>query len=113
MTNGNGLSRRRFISAVASTAAGSCLPLAGAAILAGESTPALGQYSHVSSSVEVPDEPISVINAGYRLLVDSKSGSIAALAHHLLKITVADPIAAVQRTAHRMISPSKMTPLEL
>ncbi len=79
MTDINGLSRRRFLSAVVSTAAGSCLPLASAAILVGESSPAMAQYSHVSSSKEVSGEPISVSNSGYRLLVDSKSGSIASL----------------------------------
>ena len=79
MTDTNELSRRQFLSAVASTAAGSCVPLAGAAILAGESAPALAQYSRVSSSKEVSGELISVTNSGYRLLVDSKYGSIASL----------------------------------
>ena len=72
------VSRRRFLSAVASTAASSCLPLTGAAILDGESTPALAQYSHVSASGEVPGTPpVFVNNSGYRLRIDSKSGSIA------------------------------------
>lgn len=48
------LSRRQFLSAVVSTAAVSRLPVTGAAILAGESTPALAQYTEVSASVEAP-----------------------------------------------------------
>jgi hypothetical protein len=79
MTDSNGLSRRRFLSAVVSTAATSCLPLTGAAILAGESIPAEVQYSHVSLSAELPEAPVSVTNSGYLLLIDSKSGSISSL----------------------------------
>ncbi len=79
MTESHGLSRRRFLSAVMSTAATSCLPLTGAAILAGESKPALAQYSRVSSSGEVPEAPIIVTNPGYLLLIDSKRGSITSL----------------------------------
>jgi hypothetical protein len=48
------LSRRQFLSAVVSTAAVSRLPVTGAAVLAGESTPALAQYTEVSASVEAP-----------------------------------------------------------
>lgn len=78
MTDSNGLSRRRFLSAVASTAAASCLPLTEAAILAGESMPALAQYSHVSASGEAQGvPPVLLSNSGYRLRIDSKSGSIA------------------------------------
>lgn len=80
MTDSKELSRRRFLSAVVSTAAGSCLPLTGAAILAGESTPADAQYTRVSESREAPGvPPVVVTNAGYRLLIDSKSGSIASI----------------------------------
>jgi len=39
------LKRRRFLSGVASTAATSCIPLSGAAILAGDSTPALAKQN--------------------------------------------------------------------
>ena len=80
MTDPNELSRRRFLSAFASTAAASCLPVTGAAILAGESKPALAQYGQVSASGELPGvAPVIVTNSGYRLLIDSKIGSIVSL----------------------------------
>lgn len=80
MTDTKKLSRRRFLSAVASAAAGSCLPLGGAAILASESTPALAQYSQVSASGEAPGtQPVIVSNPGCRLLIDSTNGSIASI----------------------------------
>lgn len=45
--------------------------------MAVNSTPALAQYGRVSASGETPDIPAVVLsNAGYRLLVDSRSGSI-------------------------------------
>ena len=63
------LSRRRFISGVASTAATSCLPLA-----------ALAQNTSVRESRESDSSrPIMVVNSGYRLLIDSVRGSVASL----------------------------------
>jgi hypothetical protein len=80
MTDAKDLSRRRFLSAVVSTAAGSCLPLAGAAILATESTPAEAQYSRASKTEEASGPPpLVVVNAGYRMVIDSARGSIASL----------------------------------
>ena len=79
MRDFEGLSRRRFISAVAYSAATSCLPLAGIAIVAGDSTPAVGAQdgrigvSHESESAP----PVVVTHPGYRLLIDSVKGTIA------------------------------------
>jgi hypothetical protein len=74
-----GFSRRRFLSGVASTAATTCLPLSGAAILAGDSTPALAaQNTSVGVSREaVSVPPVIIVNSGYRLLIDSVRGTIA------------------------------------
>ncbi len=62
------LSRRRFISAVASTAASSCLPLG-----------ALAQNTSIRESRVSATAPVIVVNPGYRLLIDSVRGSIASL----------------------------------
>jgi hypothetical protein len=79
MPGSKGLSRRRFLSGVASTAATSCLPLTGAAILTADATAALGgQNTNVRESREsVTPAPVIVANSGYRLLIDSVRGSIA------------------------------------
>ena len=79
MPDSKGFSRRRFLSDVASTAATSCLPLSGAAILAGDSSPALAaQNTSVSVSREaVSAPPVIIVNSGYRLLIDSVRGTIA------------------------------------
>ena len=73
------LSRRTFLSAIASTTATSCLPLTGAAILATESTETCAaQYTHVRASGEASTPPpVAVNNPGYRLLIDAENGSIA------------------------------------
>src|SRR5579871_4291356 len=63
------LSRRRFISGMASTAATSCLPL-----------DVLAQNTSVGQSRESASAaPVMVVNGGYRLLVDSVRGSIVSL----------------------------------
>jgi hypothetical protein len=74
-----GFSRRRFLSGVASTAATSCVPLSGAAILTGDPTPALAaQNTSISVSREaVSAPPVIIVNSGYRLLIDSEKGTIA------------------------------------
>lgn len=79
MPDCKGLSRRRFLSGVASTAATSCLPLSGAAILAGDTVAALAaQNSSISKSREAASAPpVIVVNPGYRLLIDSVRGTIA------------------------------------
>ena len=79
MLDSKGFSRRRFLSGVASTAATTCLPLSGAAILAGDSTPALAaQNTSVGVSREaVSVPPVIIVNSGYRLLIDSVRGTIA------------------------------------
>ncbi len=78
MPGSKGLSRRRFLSGVASTAATSCLPLSEAAILTGL-TPALSaQNTNVRESHEsVTPAPVIVVNSGYRLLIDTVRGTIA------------------------------------
>jgi hypothetical protein len=65
------LSRRKFLSAIASTTATSCLPLTGAAILAtGSTETCAAQYTHVRASGEsAAPPPVTVINPGYRLLI--------------------------------------------
>ena len=79
MPDSNRFSRRRFLSGVASTAATSCLPISGAAILAGDSSPALAaQNTSITVSREAPSaSPVIIVNSGYRLLIDSVRGSIA------------------------------------
>ena len=78
LPDSKGFSRRRFLSRVASTAATSCLPLGGTAILTGDSTPALAQNTSVSVSREAKSgPPVMVLNSGYRLLIDSARGTIA------------------------------------
>ncbi len=79
MPGSKGLSRRRFLSGVASTAATSCLPLAGAAILTADATAApAGQNTNVRESREsATSAPVIIVNSGYRLLIDSVRGSIA------------------------------------
>ncbi len=79
MPDSKGLSRRRFLSGVASTAATSCIPLSGAAILAGDATPALAKQNtsvRVSREAKTPP-PLVIVNSGYRLLIDSVRGTIA------------------------------------
>ena len=79
MPDSEGLSRRRFLSGVASTAATSCIPLSGAAILTGNSTPALAAQNtsvRVSREANTP-APLIIVNSGYRLLIDSVRGTIA------------------------------------
>src|SRR6266478_5961233 len=79
MPGSKGLSRRRFLSGVASTAATSCIPLSGAAILTGDSTPALAMQNtsvRVSREANTPT-PLIIVNSGYRLLIDSVRGTIA------------------------------------
>ncbi len=79
MPDSKGFSRRRFLSDAASTAVTSCLPLSGAAILAGDLAPALAaQNTSVSVSREaVSAPPVIIVHAGYRLLIDSVRGTIA------------------------------------
>ncbi len=79
MTDSKELSRRRFLSAAASTAAASCLPLGGGALLAEDSTLALaaGDGQIGASSLALSAPPAVIVNAGYRLLIDSEKGSIA------------------------------------
>jgi len=76
-----GFSRRRFLSAAASTAASSCLPLGGAAVVVAESMPAAAaQNTTVSVSREAASAPpVTVVNEGYRLLIDPARGTIASL----------------------------------
>src|SRR5215831_11371457 len=63
------LSRRRFISAVASTAASSCLPLS-----------AFAQNTSIRESREsASPPPVMVVNSGYCLMIDSVRGSILKL----------------------------------
>ncbi len=78
MSDSKKISRRKFLSTAASTAAASCLPVAGTAILAADPPVALAQYSHVSASqvAQLP-APVTIVNRGYRLLIDSEKGSIA------------------------------------
>ena len=78
MSDSKKLSRRTFLSAIASTTAGSCLPLTGAAILATESTETCAaQDTRVRTSGEAAaPAPVAVINPGYRLLIDPANGSI-------------------------------------
>src|SRR6202161_3718829 len=79
MSDSKELSRRTFLSAIASTTAASCLPLTGAAILAIESTEtAAAQYTRVRASGEAAaPPPVTVVHSGYRLLIDPEKGSIA------------------------------------
>jgi hypothetical protein len=79
MTEPRKLSRRTLLSVIASTTATSCLPLAGAAILATESAETCAaQYTQVRASGEAAaPPPVAIIHRGYRLLIDPKNGSIA------------------------------------
>ena len=77
MTDNKRISRRRFLSAAATTAATTCIPAAGAIILAGDAAKALAQYSHIDASREAPAAaPLVVEHSGYRLLIDSAKGAI-------------------------------------
>lgn len=71
------LSRRKFLSGAASTAAASCLPTAGAALIAIGSAEA--QYSKIGSSREMQSSPIAVTNPKYCLLIEPGTGGIASL----------------------------------
>lgn len=80
MTDSKKLSRRRFLSAVASTAATSYLPVIGAAILTGDPEPASAQAGHIGVSREsVSASPLIVTRPGFRLLINSQKGTIASL----------------------------------
>src|SRR5271165_2512225 len=75
------LSRRRFLSAAASTVATSCLPLSGAALLAASPAHALsapGGQTGPSHESATP-APVMVVNPGYRLLIDSVKGTIVSM----------------------------------
>lgn len=72
------ISRRKFLSAVASTAATTCIPPTGAMLLEGDATDAAAQYSHVGVSREASaPAPLIVENPAYRLLIDPAKGTIA------------------------------------
>lgn len=75
------LSRRSFLSAIASTTATSCLPFAGTTILATESTETCtAQYTRVRESREAPSvAPLVVSHPGYRFLINQQMGSLASL----------------------------------
>ena len=72
------LSRRGFLSAVASAAATSYLPLSEATMLAGDPAPALAaEDRHIRASREsTASPPMLVVNPGYRLMIDGATGSI-------------------------------------
>jgi len=74
------ISRRGFLSGVASTAATTCIPAAGVAALVGAATTASAQYTHVGASREVvTPAPIVVEGSGYRLMMDGTKGAIISL----------------------------------
>ena len=102
MPDSKGFSRRRFLSGVASTAATSCLPPSGAAILTCNSTPALAaQNTSVSVSREaVSAPPVIIVNSGYRLLIDSVRGTIASFQSRE-KIRIAVGTHITMRPPHR------------
>ncbi len=79
MQGSKGLSRWRFLSGVASTAATSWVPLGGAAILTGDLAPAFAaQNTNVRESRKsVTPAPAIIVNSGNRLLIDSVRGTIA------------------------------------
>ena len=79
MTEPRKLSRRTILSALASTTATSCIPLAGAGMLAaGAAETAEAQNTRIAASGEIAaPAPVAVIHSGYRLLIDAKTGSIA------------------------------------
>lgn len=78
MTENKKISRRRFLSAAATTAATTCIPATGAIILAGDAAHALAQYSRIDASHEATAAaPLIVEHSGYRLLIDSAKGTIA------------------------------------
>jgi hypothetical protein len=79
MTDSKGVSRRQFLSAVASTAATSCLPLAASTVLSVDATTAVAaQAGHIGTSREaVSAPPVIIIRPGYQLLIDSESGAIS------------------------------------
>jgi len=71
------ISRRGFLSGVASTAATTCIPAVSVAALVGNATPASAEYSRVGTSREAPvAAPIVVENPGYRLMIDPTKGTI-------------------------------------
>jgi hypothetical protein len=72
------ISRRKFLTAVGSAAATTCIPVTGAMVLAGNPAEASAQYSRISVSRESnAPAPVFVENAGYRLLIDAEMGTIA------------------------------------
>ena len=79
MTEPRKLSRRTLLSALASTTATSCLPLAGAGILAaGYAETSEAQNTRINASAEVAaPAPVAVIHPGYRLLIDAKNEMVA------------------------------------
>lgn len=77
MDDSQKISRRRFLSAAATTAATTCIPATGAIILAADAAEASAQYTHVDASREVAaPAPVVVENPGYRLMIDPVKGSI-------------------------------------
>lgn len=78
MDNSSKLSRRVFLSAVASAAAASRLSLTGATMLANDPAPALAaEDSHIRASREsTAPPPLVFVNPGYRLTIDPATGSI-------------------------------------
>jgi len=73
------LSRRKFLSAAASTVATSCLPLAGAGLLTGRATQAYGApraEGDDSRESGIP-APLLIVNPGYKLMIDTVKGTIA------------------------------------
>src|SRR5579862_7757228 len=72
------LSRRKFISAAATTAATTCLPLTGAGLLAADSAVAAAAPDSESDSREsATPAPLLVVNRGYKLMIDPGKGTIA------------------------------------
>ena len=66
-----GMSRRRFLTGVGSAVTTSCLPLSAAALS--------GQSGRFTESREVAGSSLVVANSGYRLVIDSKTGSMVSL----------------------------------
>jgi hypothetical protein len=71
------LSRRKFISVAASTAATSCLPLTGAGLLAAGSAQAAAASDKSDSRESDTPAPFLLVNPGYKLMIDPVKGTIA------------------------------------
>jgi len=79
------LSRRKFISVAASTAATSCLPLTGAGLLAAGSAQAAAASDKSDSRESDTPAPFLLVNPGYKLMVDTvKVGPGIADAEYML-----------------------------